>query len=212
MWDLTLDFIWFSLQHWVFDTSLQKIANVIPAAAVFDKYMYHWSRDCKMHYVSRNTVKRSDWNKSILRYLSFQACRICFTKRCLLRPLSSMTRQLRTQRRKKKKMSYELSMVRTWILKILMSLKDPNWSIRILAESWWVHGHVAALPGFSRCGRSGIISARKSGFILPGLVFWWKLCGFRRCLAWECSHMAYISGKGRVPMFPHLNIYSGPHN
>ncbi len=28
------DFNWFSLQQWVFDTSLQKIANVIPTAAV----------------------------------------------------------------------------------------------------------------------------------------------------------------------------------
>ncbi len=28
------DFNWFSLQEWVFDTSLQKLANVIPTAAV----------------------------------------------------------------------------------------------------------------------------------------------------------------------------------
>ena len=32
--ELTLEFIWFSLQQWVFDTSLQKIANAIPTAAV----------------------------------------------------------------------------------------------------------------------------------------------------------------------------------
>ncbi len=31
---LNPDFNWFSLQQWVFDTSLQKIANVIPTAAV----------------------------------------------------------------------------------------------------------------------------------------------------------------------------------
>ncbi len=33
-YNITLDFNWFSLQQGVFDTSLQKIANVIPTAAV----------------------------------------------------------------------------------------------------------------------------------------------------------------------------------
>ncbi len=40
-WELTLDLIWFSLQQWVFDTSLQKFANVIPTAAV--------KQDAKVH-------------------------------------------------------------------------------------------------------------------------------------------------------------------
>ncbi len=34
MWELTLDFNWFSLRQWVFATSLQEIGNVMSTAAV----------------------------------------------------------------------------------------------------------------------------------------------------------------------------------
>ena len=38
---VSLDFNWFSLQQWVFDTSLQKIANVTPTAAVKQSVKAH---------------------------------------------------------------------------------------------------------------------------------------------------------------------------
>ncbi len=39
--ELALDFNWFGLQQWVFDTSLQKITNVIPTSAVKQSTKVH---------------------------------------------------------------------------------------------------------------------------------------------------------------------------
>ncbi len=48
--ELSLDFNWFSLQQWVFDTSLQKIASVIPTTAVKESAKVHGPLAYYLHH------------------------------------------------------------------------------------------------------------------------------------------------------------------